>query len=119
MNNTLNTIKNKLKELDNNVYYGIVDPKIRETIWDCIVFARVRPSYNTNLTSCSDHYDVCIIRENYIPEGFDLEVIRKMKEIDGVRLAQEDGSFDYLQKPNTNTVVEMLTLHFVRARKNV
>ena len=115
----LNEIKSKLEELDKHVDYGLVDPEKCKTEWNCIVFNRVRPRYNTNLTSKSDYFDVHIFRENFIPEDFDMEVIAKMREIDGVRLASEDGTYNYAAKPNTNAIVEILTLHFVRARKNV
>jgi hypothetical protein len=40
-----------------------------------------------------------------------------MQEINGMKLASSDGEYSYVMKPNTNIVVEILTLHFVRARK--
>lgn len=113
----LNDIQDKLEELDNNVFYGVVDPRMKEALWNYIVFNRTRLKSSANKTGYSDHFDVHIIRENFIPEGFDTEVIAKILEIDGVRLASEDGIYNYVQKNNTNIVVEMLTLSFVRARK--
>lgn len=113
----LDEIKTKLEEVDPVVYYGMVDEAIRETVWDCTVFARTKLKTTANKTAYTDGYDVLIIRENFVPEGTDREIIDKMLEIDGMRLASEDGSYTYINKPNTNTVVEMLTLHFVRARK--
>lgn len=110
-------IEAKLKEIDPNVYYGLVDESVRETVWDCIVFNRtgIRPS--SNRTSAADRFDVLIVRENYIPEELDETVIAKLQELPGVRLTGDDCEFNYVQKPNTNIVIEMLTIHFVRARK--
>lgn len=116
----LDEIKTQLETVDPNVFYGIVDDeRIKELdfVCDYIVFNRVKPRYNTNLTSKSDYFDVHIIRENYIPEDMDIAIIEAMKRIDGVRLAQDDGAYSYTRKPNTSVVLEMLTLHFVRARK--
>lgn len=115
----LKEIEEKLHELDPNVYYGIVDESRKETVWDYIVFNRTTVKHSTNKTADSDYFDVHIIRENYIPEGFDREVIDKITSLNGVRLASADSPFQYVQKPNTNTVVEVLTISFVRARKNV
>ena len=113
----LTDIEAKLKELDENVYYGMVDESQSEMKWNYTVFNRriVRPS--ANKTAASDYFDVHIIRENYIPEGLDTEYITQLCKLPGVRLAGEDCQFNYAQKPKTNIVVEMLTIPFVRARK--
>lgn len=113
----LEEIKQQLETIDSRVYYGMVDDRVRETVWDYIVFNRTNVKRTGNRTGLADYYDVHIIRENFIPEGIDVEVIEKMLEISGMNLSSDDGSYTYVQKPNTNTVVEMLTLHFVRARK--
>lgn len=110
-------IEAKLKEIDPNVYYGIVDTSRKETVWDYIVFNRTTIRHPENKTSASDRFDVHVIRENYIPDGMEDEVISKMREINGVRFSGDDTEFAYVQKPNTNIVVEMMTVHFVRARK--
>lgn len=115
----LNEIKTKLEEIDPRVYYGMVDRSIRETEWNYIVFNRQPLRITGNGTGYSDYFDVHIIREDYIPEGLYEQVIAKLSEINGVRITGETHDYEYVQKPNTNTVVEMLTLHFVRARKNV
>lgn len=115
----LEDIKNKLSEIDPNVHYGMVGAVDNETVWDYIVFNRRRRRENDNRTGYSYFYDVHIVRENFIPEDIDLAVTAKMLEIKGMRLAAEDGEYDYIMKPNTNIVLEVLTLHFVKARKNV
>ena len=110
-------IEKKLKEFDENVFYGIADNALNETIWDCIVFGRKTVKHSVNKTSASDYFDVLIIRENYIPEDFDTKIIEALCTLSGVKLSGENCVFDYVMKPNTNTVVEMLTIPFVRARK--
>lgn len=114
----LTDIEAALKELDPNVYYGMVDESHMETVWDYIVFNRTTITHSANKTAASDRFDVHIIRENYVPENFDTLVIDRLCALPGVRTGG-DCTFDYVQKPNTNIVVEMLTIPFVRARKNV
>lgn len=113
----LDDIKNQLEKVDPRVYYGMVDDEVRETVWDYIVFNRTKLKSTGNKSGYADGYDVHIVRENFIPEGVDLDAIEKMQAIEGMRLASEDGDYNYIMKPNTNIVVEMLTLHFMRARK--
>lgn len=113
----LDEITQKLKEIDPRVYYAMVDTTDEEMLWNYIVFNRTKFRATGNKTGYADGYDVHIVRENFIPEEIDIEVIAKMESIHGLKLANEDGNYDYLRKPNTNTVVEILHLHFVRARK--
>lgn len=113
----LNELQDKLQEIDVNVFYGTVSNRMRESLWNYIVFNRARLRVSQNRTGYSDYYDVHIVREDYIPEGLDEEVIKKVLEIDGMRLASEDGTYTYVRKDNTDNVVEMLSLRFVRARK--
>lgn len=115
----LEEIESKLKEIDNNVFYGMADSEdIKNTNkWDYIVFSRKTLSADTQKNSYAEHFVVGIVRENYIPEGLDESVITKMREIAGMRLASPDSQYSYVQKPNTNTVVELLTIEFVKPRK--
>ena len=115
----LETIENKLKELDPNVFYGMVDDRVITNEWNYIVFMRKALSVSDSRQGYSDRFTVAIIRENYIPEGLDIEVIDKMTEIAGMRLVNSDSEYNYTIKPNTNTVVEILTMEFVKARKRV
>lgn len=112
----LDDIKTKLEELDSKVFYGMVDDSMRETVWNYTVFNRVKTSQNANKTGYSDTFAVHVIRENFIPEELFEQYVDKMIEIPGMRLSGE-GSYTYVQKPNTNTVVEMLSLEFVKPRK--
>lgn len=112
----LTDIEAKLQEIDPNVDYGLVDKKRMEMVWNYIVFNRTSVKFSANKTAVSDSFDVHIVRENYIPEGLEDEIVKKLCELPGVRVSG-DPAFNYAQKPNTNTVVEMLTISFVRARK--
>ena len=108
----LNDIKEKLLEVDSNVYYGMVDKSRQEMVWDYLVFERSKIIISQNKQCFSYHFTVHIIRENFIPEGLDKTVIDKMCEIPGMRVSG-DPSFQYVPKPNTNTVIEMLSIEFV------
>lgn len=112
----LNDIEAKLQEIDGTVFYGMVDKKIAETEWNYTVFNRTGVKFSNNKTAASDSFDVHIVRENYIPDGMDADVVNKVCELPGVRVSG-DAVFNYTQKPNTNIVVEMMTISFVRARK--
>jgi hypothetical protein len=107
----------KLQEIDENVFYGTVSNRMREALWNYIVFNRSKLSVSQGRTGYSDYYEVHIVREDYIPDGLDEDVIKKVLEIPGMRLASDDGVYTYVRKDNTDNVVEMLSLRFVRARK--
>ena len=113
----LQTIKDKLQEVDVHVFYGIVDMAMKDETWDYIVFNRNLLKPSANKTGFTDVYTVNIIREEWIPNEVVKSVIDKMTEIDGMRLASNDFQYNYTMKPNTNLVVEMLSIDFVKARK--
>ena len=115
----LNDINNKLLEVDNSVYYGMVHSEKKETLWNYIVFNRTSMKPSANKTGYTDGFIVHIIREEWIPEGLAEEVIAKMLEINGMRLASTDMQYTYVQKPNTDIVIEMLSIEFVSPRKKV
>lgn len=119
----LNDVKKALKEIDPLVFYGVApsvllnDDGEEVHTWDYTVFNRSKFVNHGNKTSFSDRFEVHIVREEYIPEGVEMEYIDKLTAIPGVKLADEDGSYDYTTKPGTDTVVEALTLTFTRGRK--
>lgn len=115
----LDDIKNKLQEVDSNVFYAAVDMSVKDTVWDYIVFERSSLTVSANRTSYTEEYTVRIIREEFIPDGKEIEVIEKMLEIPGMRLAVDSGTYEYVQKPNTNIVVEMFSIGFVRPKKRM
>lgn len=113
----LKTIKEKLKEVDPIVFYGMVKRSMRESLWNYIVFDRKLVKSSENKTGYTYYYRVHIVREEWIPEGIDIEVINKMLEIEGMKLASTDMQYTYATKGNTDTVVEMLTIEFYKAVK--
>lgn len=112
----LQDITKKLEEIDPVVFYGAVDRKMKTEVWDYIVFNRTTMKSNPNKTGYTDYYTVHIIRETFIPEGLAEEVIEKMSEI-GMKVAASDSEYNYMVKPNTDAVVEMLSIDFMKARK--
>lgn len=112
----LEDIEAKLKQIDTAVDYGMVKRYRAETEWNYIVFNRVEVRFSTQKTSASDAFEVHIVRENYVPDGMEDSVVALLEELPGVRVAG-NGTFEYVSKPNTDCVVEMLTIPFVRARK--
>ena len=97
--------------------YGVVKRSRNETLWNYTVFNRNVMKPSQNKTSYSEHYSVHVVRENFLPEGLVLEVIHKMLEIAGMRLAGTDIQYTYTTKPNTDKVVEMASIEFVRPVK--
>lgn len=115
----LEEIESKLLDVDPLVFYGKVDESKVTKEWNYIVFMRKSLGVGSQKKEYSDRFVVAVIRENFIPEGIDTVVIDKMCEIPGMRLASPDCPYAYTKKPGTNTVVEVLTMEFVRARKRV
>lgn len=112
-----------LKEIDPLVFYGIMLDRVLDEngeevlAWDYTVFNRTKLRSSANKNSFTDAFEVHIVREVFIPEGLDTEYIKRLTALPGVNLASDDGVYDYMLKPGTDTVVEMLTLTFTRARK--
>ena len=112
-----------LEKVDSLVFYGLTPSTLYDDDgneideWNYTVYNRTKLKSSSNKTSYSDAFEVHIVREEYIPEGTDIDVIEKLIALPGVKLASEDGVYDYMMKPGTNHVVEMLTLTFIRARK--
>ena len=115
----LNDIRETLKEIDENVFYGAVHSRMKETLWNYIVFNRVKLEPSENRTGYRNLYAVHLVREEYIPEGEEERLIKALKSIKGVRVASDGGSYDYTTKPSTDTVVEMFSINFIIPRKDM
>ena len=113
----LNDIKEKLEQIDPIVFYGVVDITMKDTLWNYIVFNRTVMKPSASKKGYTDGYSVHIIRENFIPDGLAEEVIEKMLEIAGMRESGSDMQYQYIVKPNTDDVVEMISIDFVNPRK--
>ena len=113
-----NKIQQKLRELDNKIYYGIVPENVENDDWNYFVFGqrKLRKS-GTSLTDMNGYWYVTIVRENYIPDDVIFDVIEKLTEISGLRLADGDFEYIYTFKGNTNIVVEILELQFTKTKK--
>lgn len=114
----LNKIRTKLEEAGETVFYGRGKFDKEKDSWDCTVFGRRKLLVNgTSKTDYTDRYFVSIIREDYIPQGDELAIIDKLCEIPGMRLSASDFYYNYVNKGNTDTVVEILTLEFSKSKK--
>lgn len=115
-----NKIKEKLLEIDNKVFYGIVPDNVEVDTLDYFVFgqSKMRKS-GTSSNDLNGYWYVVIVRENYIPDDLINQVISKLSEINGLRLADGDYEYNYIQKGNTNIIVEMLTLTFTKMKKGI
>lgn len=116
-----NKIKEKLLEIDSNVFYGVAPESFAEqkSGMDCIVFGI--SDYKKKSQSSMDlqgTWYVIIVREDYIPESVIFDVIEKVEAIPGLRLTSDSCTVDYLQKGKTDTMVEALRLNFTRTIKS-
>lgn len=126
----LNQIRDKLQELIKDTTfiekYGVIEEILYGTAhkhdntkpWNYIVFNKEKlKKGGTSLTDLTYYWNVAIIHEEYIPEGLEEAVIDKIQEIKGLRLADGDMSVDYMTKGESNMVVELLQISFVKTKK--
>ena len=113
----LNEIKDALEAVDPNVYYGMAGSLQDGDLWDYIVFSRSTLNASANKTGYTDKFRVAIVREEFIPDDTVYEVIEAMLAIDGMKLSGGEFTYEYAKKPNTNTVIELLVLDFVKPKK--
>lgn len=114
----LNELKNVLSSFSemNSVVYGKI--KNPPTEWNFFVFNRLsQKKSGTSKLDFSTYYQVHIIREDYIPEGFEFEVIDAVMQGTQLRLADVEISYNYILKDNSEIVVEVATITFVKAIK--
>ena len=113
-----NKIKEKLSELDNKIYYGIVPESVGNDEWNYFVFGqRKLKKSGTSSTDLNGYWYVTIVRENFIPDDDVFNVIDKLTEISGLRLADGEFEYTYTFKGNTGIVVEILELQFTKMKK--
>lgn len=113
----IHKIKAELEKLDMGpVKYGRI--KSPPADWNYIVFSRDRmKKTGTTGNDFSRYYKVVIVHEDFIPENQEKAVIAAMKQIKGLRLANEDIQYDYMAKSSTDMVVEMAVITFVEPLK--
>ena len=113
----LESINDALEEFKLPVYYGISFCKPNDE-WNYFVFNRDNINKSgKSVTDFNYKYQVHIIQENFIPEGFEMEVIKKITEKTRLKLVDQPHQFNYVRKNNTDMVVEMLTLEFTKTFK--
>ena len=111
----LNKLEECLKKFDSNVHYGkYTEKKLKELGWNSIIFNRgiIRKKDKGFVQS----YEVHLCREEYIPEGLDIEIIRAVEKETKLKLPETDFTYRYIKKPNDD-VVEILTLEFTKHTK--
>ena len=113
----LDDISAKLAEVDPNVHYANVPKSMRDEPWDYVAFSRRGLRRSSKNTGWIDVFEVAIVREEFIPDGLPERVIAAMLAIPGMRCADQQFEYDYATKPESDDVVEMLTIEFVRPRK--
>ena len=99
------------------VYYGRTFCKEKDD-WNYFVFNRkqLEKTGKSNM-DYNYYYQIHIIMENYIPEGYEQEIIKMITENTKLKLINQPHSFNYITKNNTDMVVEMLTLEFTKTFK--
>lgn len=113
-----NEIKEKLEQIDYNIFYGLVPKGCEIEEWNYLVFGKkkLRKS-GTSGIDLTDYYSVTIVRENYIPDDLVFKIIQAMRSIPGMRLSDDECNYEYTTKGNTNLVVEILSIYFTKAKK--
>lgn len=116
LKNALEIVKTELKL--EAVCYGGVKEKEVPAEWNYIVFERIKSS-RTGVNKCdfNTYYDVHIVHENYVPEGYEFKMIKTVLENTKLKLAQSDIGYDYTKKNNTDTVIEIATVTFTMPQK--
>ncbi len=111
-------IEKKLKDIDSNIFYGIVPEEIDLSEWNYFVHGmkKIRKSGTSNV-DFNRYFYVTIVREDYIDDETIFKVIEKICEIPGMRLADVEYEVDYAFKGKTDLAVEMLELIFTKPLK--
>lgn len=115
-----NKIYEKLTEVDPNVFYGLATQTFLKNVSELNYIVYGNSGFNKSSTSKNDlvdYFSVAIVRENYVLDQTRQEVIKKILEIPGIRLADEKADNAYIRKGNTDILLEILTIPFAKFRK--
>lgn len=113
----LQQIKTALEALGRPVFYGQAGTIDGADLWDYIVFWRETLESTGGKTGYRDRFIVSIVQEEFVDDETVEAVIKAMKQLPGVKLSDGQMQYAYTKKPNTETVIEILALEFLRARK--
>lgn len=97
-------------------YYGNASPKTSDT-WDYYVFRRTNLKKAGSGSDFIRRYTVAIVRENYIPENHEFEIIKAVEDKTGLRRADADIVYSYVFKGATDLVVEIAMITFAEPIK--
>ena len=120
MNSVMNRIRNTLDTFIDGAenmkatYYGSCNVK-ELALWNYFVFNRKRTKRSANSRdSFQTDYEIHIIHENFIPEGFVEKVVKALLEPSDkgtkLKVTADDIGYNYIFKNNTNIVVEIATI---------
>ena len=102
------------------VYYGQCQEKeLKE--WNYFVYNRLRTGKSSNGKDMQTYYQVHIVHEDFIPEGYVEKVIEALESSkdETLRSTSDDINYNYIfkGKANTNTIIEIATIIIYRPRK--
>ena len=122
MSSVLNRIRDTLTTLAfdktipmEGVWYGACRERELDK-WNYFVFNRYKTTKNNqgSKVDLQTFYQVHVVHEDYIPEGYVEKVISALQEKDAsgtkLKLTNEDIGYSYIFKGNTNMVVEIATI---------
>lgn len=119
---TLTTLAGDTEVPMAGVWYGACREKELE-YWNYFVFNRLKTTKN-NMQSRTDlqtFYQVHVVHEDYIPEGYIETVIEALQQKDEsgtkLKLTNDDIQYNYTFKGSTNMVVEIATITLYHPEK--
>lgn len=103
------------------VHYGMME-KTDLDVWNYFVFNRQKTTKDrVKHRDLQTYYEIHIIHEDYIPEGYVGEVIAALEDTEAVgvklRMTDQDVQYDYVRKGKTEMVVEIATIAVFRPEK--
>lgn len=107
--------------LTGGVHYGMM-AKDDVDVWNYFVFNRLKTTKDKmKRRDLQTYYEVHIIHEDYIPEGYVEEVVAALENTEAVgvklRMTDQDVQYDYTRKRKTEMVVEIATITIYRPEK--
>jgi hypothetical protein len=122
LNETKKTLETLAKSPDVpmcGAYYGACnEPDLKE--WNYFVFNRKVTEKSSNKKDYQTFYQVHVVHEDYIPEGYIEQVIQVLeKQGDGAKLKSTNDPIEYRYtfKGKTNMVVEIATITLFHPEK--
>ncbi len=105
--------------MSGGVHYGMCREKDLPE-WNYFVFNRLKTAKSSNRMDRQTYYQVHVIHEDFIPEGYIEKVIKTLEaQCAGAKLKQtdDDVSYNYVPKGKTNLVAEIATITLVHPEK--